>query len=207
MSQDEKQLMFLAAVAELIASKKVKLPKTDKKAIQNILNRALSAKRLLPGAKIIRSGRPMTDFMSKVKKKQRRALKGEYLKYRIATVKGPQKALITNARAQVSKPYKKKMITTVTVVTNRVAARVYKMLSKEVGPPSGVKHSGINNFYAQFDAFTLSAKNIDTGKDELELSLHFHDPEDEALTKIHDKILKRLNHFAGVEVDLLDPFN
>lgn len=108
MSPDVKQLKFLAAVAELIASKKVKLPKEDKKAIQNILNRALTAKRLLPGAKIIRSGRPMTDFMSKIKKKQRRALKGEFLKYRAKTVKGPQKALIIKARAQVSKPYKKK---------------------------------------------------------------------------------------------------
>lgn len=99
------------------------------------------------------------------------------------------------------------MITTIFIVSNKIAARVYKMLSKEVGPPTSVKHSGKNNFYAQFSAFTLSAKNVDAADDELQLSLYFHDPSDEALAAIHTKLLKRLKHFSGVEVDLLDPFN
>lgn len=110
MNSDLLKLLYQAFVAQLIASGKVRMEfKEDKKSgSDDVLNKALSAKRLLPGAKVVRNGRPLTDYMAKIKKSQRRQLKGEYLKYRSKSVKGPQKALVTSVRAQANKPYKSK---------------------------------------------------------------------------------------------------
>jgi hypothetical protein len=60
--------------------------------------------RLLPGAKLIRSGRPITDIMKKFKKIQRRALKGSMIGFR-KSIKANQKSLINAARSSARSAY------------------------------------------------------------------------------------------------------
>lgn len=110
MSDAEEKKVLYALLAELLKkqvskSKKKAAPKAD-----DILSKALSraANRMLPGARLVRSGRPMTDMLAKIRKSQRRALNSAYFKYRGKVVKGPKKALITETRKNVSKSYKKK---------------------------------------------------------------------------------------------------
>lgn len=64
-----------------------------------------SSGRLLPGAKLVRSGRPMTDILTKIKKRQRKALKGEALKYRKAN-KSVVKSLVNSTRHSARSAYK-----------------------------------------------------------------------------------------------------
>ena len=75
-------------------------------AVGTVLGKALerAPNRLLPGAKMIRSGRPITDIMKKFKKIQRRALKGSMIGFRKA-VKSNQKALINAARSSARSAY------------------------------------------------------------------------------------------------------
>lgn len=101
----EEELAFWQQLSELL---KKKPKKDEKKSDSGILNQALAKQRLLPGASLVRSGRPMTDLMAKIKKKLRRAVMKEYFKYRGQVVKGPQKALITGNRKTARKAYRKK---------------------------------------------------------------------------------------------------
>ena len=66
---------------------------------------ARSSGRLLPGAKIIRSGRPMTDIMTKIKKRQRRALMGSAIAYRKSN-KSAIKSLVNSTRNSAHKAYR-----------------------------------------------------------------------------------------------------
>lgn len=115
-SVDDVATLLLEAVGSIPSSarkkkkKKKEVPLTEqhpvtKSVFDSTLERA--TKRLLPGAKLIRSGRPMTDILKKIKKKQRRALNSEYFKYRSKVVKAPQKALVNTNRAQAQKAYKR----------------------------------------------------------------------------------------------------
>jgi len=83
------------------------LSENAKQLENTVLLRALDRanKRLLPGAKLIRSGRPITDILKKFKKIQRRALKGSMIGFR-KTMKANQKALITSARRSARSAYR-----------------------------------------------------------------------------------------------------
>lgn len=96
------QKLLLKKVKELADSETKKKPAGD-----DVLNNALSRQRRLPGAKLIRSARPMTDFLVKAKKKARRAVNSGYFKYR-GSVKSPQKALINESRKKAKSAYKRK---------------------------------------------------------------------------------------------------
>ena len=107
--RDPKELELIATIMAILA-KKLKAKKTKSsgpKVDEGILNRALKAKRLLPGAKMVRSGRPMVDLLKKIKKAQRRQIKGSMIQYR-KSVKGAQKAMITKNRSSARKAYKTK---------------------------------------------------------------------------------------------------
>ena len=106
---DPKELELIAKVMAILAKKlKAKKTKSSKLKIdEGILNRALKAKRLLPGAKMVRSGRPMVDLLKKIKKAQRRQIKGSMIQYR-KSVKGAQKAMISQNRSTAKKAYKTK---------------------------------------------------------------------------------------------------
>lgn len=109
MTLDEEKALLYKILAELLAKKSKKLSKKQKtKTDVGVLNKALQAVRLLPGAKLVRNGRPLTDYTSKIKKMQRRVMNSEYFKYRGKVVKGPQKALVNSVRSQAKKAYKKK---------------------------------------------------------------------------------------------------
>lgn len=107
MSEEEKKALVFAILAKLIAKSRKK-QESKQPTPSDILSKALSRQRILPGAQVVRSGRPMTDILAKIRKKQRRAVNSEYFKYRGKVVKGPQKALIVNNRKQVRKAYKRK---------------------------------------------------------------------------------------------------
>ena len=99
------ELLLSAKILEIFAKTKIKAPKAQKDL--GLLNKALTRSRRLSGSKLVRSARPMTDFAEKVRKKLRKASKSETLKYRKKSVKGPQKALVTNSRAQAKRVYRK----------------------------------------------------------------------------------------------------
>ena len=114
MNEEDKLLLEQALIrsikAELLKKKiqgTLKEFETSEKSVDGVLNKALQRHRRLPGAKLAKSGRPMTDYMTKVKKKVRRLLNSEFFKYRGKVVKGPQKSLVTSARKLASKPFKK----------------------------------------------------------------------------------------------------
>ncbi len=108
MSLEEEKSRFYELLVKLITAElnKQKKPAKQVKKDLGVLNKSLKANRLLPGAKMVRSGRPLTDYSAKIKKAQRRAVKGEAIKYRKA-VKGAKKALINSARSTAKSAYKK----------------------------------------------------------------------------------------------------
>jgi hypothetical protein len=85
--------------------KSFKVPKTFSKQAPSVLLDALRRKRKLPGFKLIRTAKPPTDIMIRIRKKLRRALNSEFFKYRKA-LKAPQRALVMGVRAASKKAYK-----------------------------------------------------------------------------------------------------
>lgn len=71
-----------------------------------VLNSQLQrvTKRLLPGAKFIRTGRPMVDLIKKIKRKQRKALLSSLLDFSRKN-KSIQRSLITEARKTATQSY------------------------------------------------------------------------------------------------------
>jgi len=100
------EAMLDAPRADKPKRSKKKAKKSESTLLEQTIARA--TKRLLPGAKLVRSGRPMTDILKKFKKSQRRQLNSEYFKYRGQVVKAPQKSLVTGNRSQAAKAYKHK---------------------------------------------------------------------------------------------------
>lgn len=101
-------LVLGMAIGALARMKKIKGQGGEPKAVQqDVFNAALSraATRLLPGAKLVRAGRPMVDLSKKIKKQQRRALNAEYFKYRKG-VKAAAKKLISDSRGKAQSAYK-----------------------------------------------------------------------------------------------------
>lgn len=86
---------------------KNKTKKKEDKPKQDLFNATLAraVNRLLPGAHMIRGGRPPTGIMARIKKKQRRALKGATLSYK-KQAKGFVRALTNQARGASKGAYK-----------------------------------------------------------------------------------------------------
>jgi hypothetical protein len=110
MEKNEELLFWKALVALLVKESKNKKETKDKNqkvSTKDFLAEALERQRILPGASLIRKGRPMTDLLARIKKKQRRAVKGEAIKFRGKFLKGPQRALVTKHRKKARKAYHK----------------------------------------------------------------------------------------------------
>ena len=110
--QQVSQLLNLLSLATAMGAM-VKIKRLEEKGVavspdkRDLFNSTIakSTSRLLPGAKLIRGGRPLTSILSKIKKRQRLALKSETLKYRKAN-KSVIKSIVNSARSTASRPYK-----------------------------------------------------------------------------------------------------
>lgn len=98
------------------------------------------------------------------------------------------------------------MITTQHQATPKAAARVYKLLSRDVGPAENVRHFGPHTLYAQFGPFTYTSKAVE-GEDFCSLCVYFHDEEEEANMDFYHDIVSRVNVLCAEDADVLDPFN
>lgn len=59
------------------------------------------------------------------------------------------------------------------VVPTKTANKVYRLLSRDVGPAVDVKHVAAGSFFAQFGPFTLSSQRLnESGPCDLRLSFH-----------------------------------
>lgn len=99
------------------------------------------------------------------------------------------------------------MISEHITVPTEACAKAYKFLSEEVGPPERVDHFKPREMFAEFGPLTLVTRAPeDIDPDDAVLSLYLHD-EDEDPKKLYDRVVSRVRHIAGVESDILDPFN
>ena len=115
MTASDKSLPELAAEAKRLVSAfkaelkllmREEMPDTSMTVKSDLLEKAVMKDRQLVGAKKIRSGRPMTDMMRKIQKKQRKALKSALLRFKKG-LKKQQKALLENARKSAKGAYSK----------------------------------------------------------------------------------------------------
>ena len=99
------------------------------------------------------------------------------------------------------------MISEHITVPTEACAKAYKFLSEEVGPPARVEHFRPREMFAEFGPLTLVTRAPDDiDPEDAVLSLYLHD-EDEEPTKLYERTVSRIKHHAGIDADVLDPFN
>jgi len=98
------------------------------------------------------------------------------------------------------------MITERLTVPTEACAKAYKLLSEEVGPPQRVDHFKPREMFAEFGPITVVTRAPeDIDPEDAVLSVYLHD-EVEGMA-LYNRLLAKVRHFAGIETDVLDPFN
>jgi hypothetical protein len=98
------------------------------------------------------------------------------------------------------------MISEQLIVPTEACAKAYKFLSEEVGPPERVDHFKPREMFAEFGPITLVTRAPeDIDPEDAVLSVYLHDEVEEQ--GLYERLLAKVRHFAGLETDVLDPFN
>lgn len=98
------------------------------------------------------------------------------------------------------------MISEQITVPTEACAKAYKFLSEEVGPPERVDHFKPREMFAEFGPLTfITRAPDDIDPEDAVLSVYLHDEAEEM--ELYERLLAKVRHYAGIESDVMDPFN
>ncbi len=98
------------------------------------------------------------------------------------------------------------MISEQITVPTTACAKAYKFLSEELGPPERVDHFKPREMFAEFGPVTLVTRAPEGIDPEYAVvSVYLHD--EVARRELYERLLSKIKHYAGIEADVLDPFN